>query len=285
MKIFGWLLLAALPLQGTAQERMEDPVAMACYYCTDEEMYARARSLGVGEHYVYQGASLTNIQGFNVTNVDGELVATHFVPPAWIRQQYNAMMKIYQQSSGRFVDQWGTVNLQPPGSPHVLNEQIQSNTVLWGHHMSDLNPRHLEARETVRRMLARASRFAFLTADTEHGRILRFEAQAHGMLPLISRLNIFLSLGWIESVFDYETRQWVYLWSSDGGNLVQETIDDFVRPDGSPRLLTNTREFDPYFRQRAEWAGVEVIGTPPYGFRDATYECSRTAGKTQCRLQ
>lgn len=104
MKNLAWLLLAALPLQGMAQERMEDPIARPCYYCTNDEMSERARSLGVGEHYVYNSASQTNIQGFNVTNVGGELVATHFVPPAWIRTQYNAMMKLYQSSSGRFVD-------------------------------------------------------------------------------------------------------------------------------------------------------------------------------------
>jgi len=285
MKNLAWLLLAALPLQGMAQERMEDPIARPCYYCTNDEMSERARSLGVGEHYVYNSASQTNIQGFNVTNVGGELVATHFVPPAWIRTQYNAMMKLYQQSSGRFVDQWGTVNLQPPGSPHVFMEQIQSDTVLWGHHVTDLNPRHLEARETVRRMLTRASRFDFLKADTEHGRILRFESQLQGGSPLISRLNIFLFLGWIESFFDYDTRQWVYLQSSDGRNLIQESADDFVRPDGSPRRLTNDREFDPYFRQRAAWAGVDVVGTLPDRYRDATYLCSRTAGKIQCLLQ
>lgn len=164
-------------------------------------------------------------------------------------------------------------------------EQIQRDTVLWGHHVSDLYPRHLEARETVRRMLTRAPRFDFLKADTEHGRILRFESQLQGGLPLISRLNILYFLGWVESFFDYDTRQWVYLQSSDGRNLIQESEDDFVRPDGSPRRLTNDREFDPYFRQRAAWAGVDVVGTLPDRYRDATYLCSRTAGKIQCLLQ
>ena len=278
-----WLLLAALPSHALAD--IKDPIARTCYYCTPDEMSERAKALGPGEHYIYDGASWTNIQGFHVTEQNGQRVAQHFQPAAWIRTQYNAMMKLYDQPSGRFVDQWGTVSLQPPGSPHVLMEQIKTDTVLWGHHVSDLNPRHPEARATVRRMLTGASRFAFLKADTEHGRILRFESQAYGMLPLISKLNINLYLGWVESFFDYETREWVYLRSSDESNLVQESVDDFVLPDGSPRRLTNAREFDPYFRQRAAWAGVDVIGTPLQGFRSATYLCSRTAGKTQCRLE
>lgn len=62
MKKLSWLLLAALPYQAVAS--VEDPVAQPCYMCTDAEMYAKARSLGVGSHYVYQAASQTNIQGF-----------------------------------------------------------------------------------------------------------------------------------------------------------------------------------------------------------------------------
>jgi hypothetical protein len=286
MKKIGWLLLAALPLQGMAEERMGDPVAQPCYMCTDAEMYEKARSLGLGSHYVYQGGSETNIQGFHVTTVDGQLVATHFVPAPWIRTQYNALMKIYNIIRGEFVDEWGTVALQPPGSPHVMMEQPQSDSILWGHHVSDLNPRRMEARETVRRMLTRSSRFSYLNADTEHGRILRFESQLHGAAPLISRLKMLAgSLGYVEFFFDYETRQWEYLHSADWNWRVQEKADDFLYSDGSPRRLAYDRTLAPYFVQRAGWAGVEVIGTPAFGTAKVEYLCARIAGTIQCRAE
>jgi hypothetical protein len=282
MKKLWWLLLAALPYPAVAS--MEDPVARPCYMCTASEMYERAESLGVGQHYIYDGASWTNIQGFNVTEVGGQRVATHFVPEPWIRTQYNALMRMYDAGTGRFVDQWGTVDLPAPGSPHGFNAQTATDTVLWGHHVSDLNPSHPEARQTVNRLLSRAVRFSFLHADTEHGRILRFESQADGRMPLISKLNIFLFLGWVESFFDYDTRQWVYLRSSDGSYLVQEKAEDFLYSDGTPRTFTYTREFLPYFQQRADWAGVAVVGQPPMGYRNASYRCSIREGKPLCEL-
>lgn len=284
MKRLSWLLLAALPYQAMAS--VEDPVAQPCYMCTNAEMYAKARSLGVGSHYVYQGSSETNIQGFHVTNEGGELVATHFVPEPWIRTQYNALMKLYDYTRGEFVDEWGTVGLQPPGSPHVMMEKPQSDSILWGHHVSDLNPRRMEARETVRRMLTRSIRFDYLRADTEHGRILRFESQLHGAAPLIAKLKILTSeLGYVEFYFDYETRQWEYLNSRDWNWVIQEKADDFLYPDGSPRRLVYQRSLAPYFVQRAGWAGVQVIGTPPFGSSSVAYLCARIAGKIECRAE
>ena len=284
MRKLSWLLLAALPYQAMAS--VEDPVAQPCYMCTDAEMYAKARSLGVGSHYVYQGGSQTNIQGFHVTNEGGELVATHFVPAPWIRTQYNALMKLYDYTRGEFVDEWGTVGLQPPGSPHVMMEKPQSDSILWGHHVSDLNPRRMEARETVRRMLTRSIRFDYLRADTEHGRILRFESQLHGAAPLIAKLKILTSeLGYVEFYFDYETRQWEYLNSRDWNWVIQEKADDFLYPDGSPRRLVYQRSLAPYFVQRAGWAGVQVIGTPPFGSSSVAYLCARNAGKIECRAE
>lgn len=280
MKKLGWLLLAALPLQSMAQAAVEDPIARPCYMCNANEMYDRAESLGVGEHYLYDGASRTNIQGFNVTEVGGKPIATHFVPPAWIRTQYNEMMKIYDQNRGEFVDEWGTVALQPPGSPHV-----RSNTVMWGHHVAAVNPRHQEAREIVQRMLSRTFRFDYLRADTEHGRILRFESQLDGGTPLISRLNILHSyLGFIEFFFNYDTRTWEYLESGDRFARMQEKPEDFLSPDGSPRDFRYRRDYtelQPYFVERARWAGVEVIGQLPT-FAEVVFSCSRRMEKIQC---
>lgn len=281
MKKLWWLLLVALPCPAVAS--VEDPVAYPCYMCTDDEMYAKARSLGVGSHYVYQAASQTNIQGFHVTNEGGQLVATHFVPAPWIRSQYNTFMKMYKTTRGEFVDEWSTVSLHPPGSPHVLKEQVQSDTILWGHHVGDLHPQRMEARETVRRMLERSFRFDFLRTDTEHGRILRFESQSHGQSPLIARLNILTSvLGYVEFYFDYDTRRWEYLRSADWNLWVQEKADDFLWPDGSTRRNIYRRELMPYFLQRAQWAGVQVSGTPLFGTSEVSYVCARNTGKIQC---
>lgn len=284
MKRLWSLLLVALPYPAVAS--VEDPVAQPCYMCTDAEMYAKARSLGVGSHYVYQAASQTNIQGFHVAIVDGQLVATHFVPEPWIRTQYTALMKLYNPLQGAFVDEWGTIALQPPGSPHVMREQPQSDSILWGHHVTDLNPRRMEARETVRRFLTRSSRFNYLYADAEHGRILRFQSQLGGESPLISRLKMLdASLGYVEFYFDHDTRQWEYLLSGDRNLRLQEKADDFLYSDGSARRLVYDRPHMPYFLQRAGWAGVEVIGTPLFGTPKVEYLCARTAGKIQCRAQ
>lgn len=281
------LLLAAVPFQSMAQERLDDPVARPCYMCNAAEMYERAAELGEGEHYLYDGGSWTNIQGFNVARVDGRLVATHFVPAAWIRKQYNELMKIYDQTRGEFVDSWGTVSLQPPGSPHVLMNQPQSNTILWGHHVTDLNPLHMEARAIVQRMLTRGIRFDYLRADTDHGRILRFESQLDGGAPLISRLNILHSyLGFIEFYFDYDTRTWHYLESGDRFARMQEKPEDFLSAGGGPRDFLYRKEYTelrPYFLQRARWAGVEVIGELP-GYVDVVFSCSRREEKIQCRI-
>lgn len=280
MRKLGWLLLAALSFQAAAEARLEDPIARPCYMCNASEMYAHAESLGVGEHYVYNGASVTNIQGFRVTNEGGQMVATHFAPPAWIRTQYNELMKLYDSSRGVFYDEWGTINLQPPGSPHVRNDNV-----MWGHHLSDLNPRHPEARDIVQRFLSRTSRFDYLKADAEHGRILRFESQLDGASPLIVRLKVYLSeLGYMEFFFDHENRRWEYLRSADANLVLQEKPEDFLRSDGSPRRLVYRRGLLPYFWQRAEWAGIEVSGTPAPGGTDVGYLCGRTAGNIRCEL-
>lgn len=283
MKKLAWLLLAAFPYPAVAS--VEDPLARPCYMCTASEMYERAESLGVGQHYIYNGASWTNIQGFDVTEVNGQRVATHFVPEPWIRTQYNQMMRIYNQTRDEFVDPWGTVSLQPPGAPHVLLEQPQSDRVLWGHHVAGVNPRHLEARETVRRMITRAIRFDYLDADTKHGRVLRIESPWGGVTPLISRLNILHSyLGFVEFFFNYETRTWEYLESGDRYARMQEKPEDFLRPDGSPREYLYRKDYDelqPYFLDRAKWAGVEIVGQLPT-YADVTFSCGRRDEKIQC---
>ncbi|OEZ00091.1 hypothetical protein BIY45_13365 [Stenotrophomonas sp. BIIR7] len=285
MKKVWWLLLAALPYPAVAS--VEDPLARPCYMCTASEMYERAESLGVGQHYIYNGASWTNIQGFDVTEVNGQRVATHFVPEPWIRTQYNQMMRLYDERRDEFVDPWGTVSLQPPGAPHVALEQPQSSTILWGHHVAGVNPRHLEARETARRMITRAIRFDYLNADTEHGRVLRIESPWGGITPLISRLNIITAyLGFIEFYFDHETRRWEYLESGDRYARMQETPEDFLHADGAPREFLYRKEYAalrPFFMDRAKWAGVEVIGELP-GYVDMVFSCSRVQGKPQCRI-
>jgi hypothetical protein len=278
MKKMLWLLLAALPVQAAAN--VEDPIAYKCYMCTDDERVAVALGRGVGEHYVYNAANTRKLWAYRVALEGNTLVAEEFAPANWITYQYEKFMSMYKEDRGEFVDAYGTVALQPPGSPHV-----RSDLRLWGHHVSGLNPDHEQAREiALRSITARAS---YLAGDPEHGRLLRFEPQLRGDAPLIARFNILHTyLGFIEFFFNYDTRRWEYLESGDQYNRMQERPEDFLSADGGPRSFRYPYTYDqlqPYFVQRAEWAGVNIIGELPVR-ADVTFNCSRVNEQTQCRI-
>jgi hypothetical protein len=282
MRKFLWLAMAAVPFHAVAE--VNDPVARPCYYCTPDEMSERARSFGPGEHYVYSAAGSTNIQGYRVTEAHGQRVAEHFVPAAWIRTQYTEMMRLYNQSRGEFVDEWNSLSLQPPGSPHVLSV---TDFVMWGHHVAGVHPQHKEAREIFSRLLNNTSRFSYLKADKEHGRVLRFEAQQDGRTPLIIRLKSgYAALGFVEYFFDHDSKRWEYLESGDVYNRMQERPEDFLSADGGPRSFRypyTYYEVQPYFIKRAEFAGVNVIGQLPVR-SDVMFNCSRVGEQIQCRI-
>jgi hypothetical protein len=272
-----WLIMAALPFQAAAE--VEDPIARPCYMCTPQEMQERARNLGPGEHYVYGNGALL---GFRVTGGNGQVVAEQFAPAAWMRTQYTELMRIYNQHRGEFVDTWTSLTLNPPGSPHV-----RSDTILWAHHVAGVHPDHLQAREYVRRVLTNSTRFNYLKADKEHGRVLRFEAQLDGRMPLISRIHTGQTyLGFKEFFFDYDNKRWEYLESGDMYNRMQDRPENFLSADGGPRSFRypySYHELQPYFVQRAEFAGVKVIGQLPVR-SDVMFNCSRVGTQTECRI-
>lgn len=275
-----WLALglAALPVQ--AQERPDDPVAFKCYMCTEEERMELALGKGVGEHYVYGGSIYaTSLYGYQVTSQDGQLVAEYFRPAGWMRSQYETMMYGYKSDRNEVVIQYGTVGLHAPGSPHV-----RSNHILWGHHVSALNPVHAQARELGRRSVT-ARMNSMLNADAEHGRLLRFDDPLGGDLPVIVRLNIMYSLGYIEYYLDHDSRTWHYLGAGDFHHRIQETPEDFLAADGGPRTFRYPTfdDAEPYLLERARWAGINVLGELPASGVPSIH-CSRVAGQIQCTV-
>jgi hypothetical protein len=274
------LMLAAVPALGN--ERPPDPIAWKCYMCTPEERMDIALSKGPGEHYVYTGGtSDSSIYGYRVTLQAGQLVAENFDPVYWIKNQYRTMMFAFDNDRGLFVKEFGTVNLYPPESPHA-----RSDSRLWGHHVSALNPVSAEAREIARRSVEARMR-SLLQADPEHGRFLRFEFQLDGSAPLIVRLNIIFSqLGYVEYFLDHDTRTWHYLESGDQYHKIQESPDDFVAADGGPKTFrypSSNRELQSYFVTRARWAGANIVGHLPTQTA-VQFDCSRFDGKLQCYI-
>ncbi|GEM_PF-361606 len=273
-----WPLVGMIAIQANANERPADPVAWSCYMCTEAERQQMAIGRGEGQHLLYSVTNRSALYGYEVTRQDGGLVARGFTPAGWITTQYREFMEDYNSSRGGFVHNWSFFVVYPPGSPHV-----RSDNMMWGHHVSSLNPRHEEAREIMRRMLSWTSAFSFLREDA-YGRILRFDFQLDGASPYIARLNIgSKGLGVMEFYFDMETRSWEYLDSQDYHNPIQETPEDFLADDGGPRSFNYRSYYDgvPYFMQRAKWAGVKMHGEI-MGLRPTRFDCNRIGGDTHC---
>lgn len=277
------LSLLLLPWSPTAGAREGDPVAYKCYYCTPEEREASALAMGVGEHYIYDARIRDGIFGYRVTTGAHGLVAEAFEPAYWLRTQYSEMMKVYKPDEDVFRAEIGTVSLYPPGSSHGRSDQR-----LWGYHLSTLHPQHAIARETVRRMLDGLAMLRFLEADTEGGgRILRFWFQLDDSNPLTIRLNfIHTYLGSADFYFDHDQRRWEYLDSRDFYNTLQETQADFLGPTGQRTFNYpyTYSQLQPYFVQRANWAGITVQGELPV--RDnVQFVCDEGAGTPVCHVQ
>jgi len=277
MKQALWLSLGMFTIPASADERPADPIAWACYMCTEEERQHVALGRGEGQHLVYSGGNTTTLYGYEVTRQGGELVARGFTPAGWIITQYRHFMADYKSDRGQFVHDWGLFAISPPPSQDSFGD-----TRMWGHHVSSLNPRHQEAREKVKRILNNSGTFSFLRADP-YGRVLRFQFQLDGSSPYIARLNVSTGIGAMEFYFDMETRSFQYLQSADFHNPIQESAEDFLAADGGPRTFAYRSYYDgqPYFIQRANWAGVKVHGALN-GLRSMRFDCSRMDGDTHC---
>lgn len=273
-----WPLMGMIAMSANANERPPDPVAWSCHMCTEEERQSVALGRGEGQHFVYSLTNWYSLHGYEVTRQEGGLVVRGFTPPNWITNQYREFMEDFNESRGGFVHNWTYFEVYPPGSPHVL-----SNTIMWGHHVSSLNPRHEEAREIMRRILNNTTTFNFLKADA-YGRILHFDFQLDGTAPYIARLQVGgVGLGAMEFYFDMESRSWEYLRSMDYHTYIQESPEDFLAADGGPRSF-NYRTYyqgQSYFMQRAKWAGVKMHGELS-GHRPTGFDCSRRDGDIHC---
>lgn len=275
-----WLSLGLAAVPAQANERPVDPIAWSCFYCNEEERQAMAIRRGEGMHLIYTGFKYDLLYAYNVQRDGSELAVERWYPASWVSKQFNAMILQYHQSSGEFYYDWGLLQLVPPGWPGET-----SDSVMWGHHVTDLHPRHAEARATVQRVLNGTAIFNHMRAD-QYGRVLRFDFQLDGTIPYTARLrNGSTALGYMEFYFDYDTRNWEYLGSRDLRHPIQESPEDFLAADGGARSFYYSRTFQdpaPYFLQRAKWANVKVHGEMPSTQRDVRFDCSRMDGEINC---
>jgi len=257
-----------------------DPIAYPCYYCSYPEMEAVALSKGAGEHYVYD-QSRNAIHGFVVTQQGANLGAAGFAPPQWVMRQFLAMLEVYDPVSGAFVHMMTNVNLFAPGRPHT-----RSDAYLWGHHTTALNILHGQAREIARRHISQRLVLPYLTADVEHGRLLRFQTSAGAFIPTIARLYpSSMRLGNVDYVYEHDSGSWHYLQASDYCNEIPESAADFTGPTGR-RMFTYTSAqtlLADYFIERARWAGVRILGELTPG-REVTFLCTESASDRSCTL-
>ena len=273
-------LLALSSTSAAAEATHSDPIAYACYYCSYPEMEAVALSKGPGEHYVYDQAA-KSIHGFAVTQQGPTLGATGFAPPHWVTTQFSTMLKAYDAPSGAFVHVMRNVDLPAPGRPHT-----RSDAYLWGHHTTALNVLHGQARELARRHITQRLLLPYLTADVEHGRLLRFQTSSGEFIPIIARLQPSdIHLGGVDYVYERDSGAWHYLQARDIRNQIPESAEDFIGPTGRRAFTyayTQTKLAE-YFIQRAQWAGVRIVGDlmPE---RAVTFICTQNAKDRSCTL-
>jgi len=263
----------------------DDPVAYTCYYCTAAEMEHVALQQGVGEHYVYDAAHV-HITGFTVTAQGNQLRAVSFTPAAWISTQFKAMLAAYDNVRDETIHLLSDTILHAPGSSHG-----RSMTVLWAHHLSGLNPERETGREIIRRHLSDHPVLAYLSADVQEGRVLRFWFERDDAKPLLANLHFTdragypRSLGYATFYFDRGTRRWEYL-ASDAVSFgpVPDSADDVVGPSGfkSYRFGSYSPEHElPAFMQWLDWAGIPVTGEVKPN-SSVTFNCERTDGQIAC---
>lgn len=278
MKHLLWLSLGLAAEPAQAQERLDDPIAWSCFYCTEEERQAMAIRKGEGGHFIYTGFNYGLLYGYLVESNGTELVAHRRVPAAYIREQFDDTILLFNRITGEFVYNWSSLSLIPPDWPGT-----GTDATMWGHHVSSLHPMHLQARAVAQRVLNSSTIFDHFRADP-YGRVLLFDFQLDGSTPFIARLGGGTTgLGSMDFYFDHETRNWEYLQSRDYHNPIQESPEDFLAADGGPRSFSYRTYYNgqPHFMQRAKWAGVKMHGEPIPN-RPMRFDCSRMDGDIHC---
>ncbi len=262
----------------------DDPIAYTCYYCTPAEMEHVALQQGAGEHYVYDAARV-DITGFTVTAQGNQLRAVSFTPAAWITTQFEALLAAYDTDRDETIHVFSDTYLHAPGSAHG-----RSMTVLWGHHLGGLNPDRETGREIVRRHLSDQPGLAYLSADVQEGRVLRFWFERGDAKPLLARLYFTSKPGFLRSLgsatfyFDRGTRRWEYLASEGRQGQIPDSADDVVGPSGfqSYSFGSPSSEHElTAFVQWLDWAGIPVTGDVTPG-SSVTFTCRKTNGHIAC---
>lgn len=276
-----WLLLAASPMTALAQG--DDPIAYKCYYCTPEEKEDVALLQGVGQHYVYDVATL-HIVRVEVSLRGGRLVAETFPAEDWVRKQFVGLVQLHgHHLIGSNLEPLGyfeRVYLYAPGSDHA-----RSGTYLSSKHFSALHADHGEARRIGARYLEARPVFGFLDMVASGGRLLRLELNKDGDRPPVAVLG-FAGGDLARFYFEYATRRWEYLEANDGTYPVQESVDDFVI-DGQAttfkyRWLDSSQR--DAFMERAAHAGVAMVGTL-VRHNDTTFICDRVEDRVECTIR
>lgn len=282
MKKLFWMMLAALPLQAMASA--DDPIAYKCYYCTPAEMEDVALAQGVGRHYVYDYSDL-KIIGYDVEHWGSGLLARPFVAEKWVQEQFVGFLNLYDPATGASQITLENVSLLAPGTEHG-----RSSRLLWGHHLSALNPVHDSARETVHRYLMAHEQLRFLDTASSGGKLLRFAHTIGNPAPITATMSLprrqwGTSLSWAFS-FDHDARRWRFVWAFDGTHSIQHARHQFAPPysSGHYRYSQWDRDLAEAFVERAQWASIPVGGQIPYG-RDTMISCRGSAEDVSCALE
>jgi hypothetical protein len=286
------LLVLCTPSSAKTSIPPPDPIAYSCYFCTDEEMEQVAIDQGEGQHYVYDANrnptfyGSDGIFGYVVRIETGIATAARFEPEPWLKQQYSSIMRAsWSNPALAPIHTISNVTLLAPDSHHGRSA---TSPYLWGHHTSALNPLHPRARETLRRWIAENVDLPYLRADTEHGRVLQFAFQTGGRNPTLLRLYMpHNGLGHIDFYLDRANRRWEYLGARNGVGI-EESAGDFVGPTGLRQFeyssTNNHEKVMAAFLERAQWAGVTVIGQ--FSARLWNYvDCEEKAGVPVCTIK
>lgn len=258
----------------------QDPVAFKCYMCTQDEMRDVALDKGHGIHYVYDFHA-PSISGFDVTLIGGKLIANHFNVEPWMQRQFDSLVSSY--GSDGLLAYYHDIRILAAGGDHTR----AGMEVLYGHHLSLLNPDHqIELEKVLRYLHARLPEF--LLPDDPSGRLLRLGYMQADSVKAKVRFDGMR--GYANFIFDYQTRQWRYVDSTVGsldGDYVQNSPEDFVpSPDWNAYYFgAGDRRYAEDFLTRALWAGISVTGTMPATYGAVRFICSSTGGLIGCEIE
>jgi len=281
--LFLFLLLAPCAAMGQST----DPIAHACYFCTEPEMRQKAAGLGDGVHYIYD-FDLLYITGYTVAMVAGRPQATRFEAEDWVKRQFLSLVEHFSPTRG-VIKHFTGLYLYAPGSDH--GNRAGQAQYIEGHQLSALHPQSAQARETIVRYLERHGDFGFLDGRDSGGRLLQLQVMSERGYPVSAELGFRNEFGMHARFdFDYALREWKFVEAFDVPYRIriQHSAADFLVGGQSTYYNYSgmQRWYADGFADRARWAGVPVTGTVPGYGKDVTFLCQGTShGQVECAYQ